>query len=397
MFLETNNKSECCGCMACVYICPTECISVKVDEEGFAYPVKNVKLCVECKKCINVCPNIKIKRTNQPVRNVYAGTCMDSSLVINSSSGGIYPLIAKNIVSNGGVVYAVELTKTFDLQYCRVSDLDGIKRTQGSKYVQCIISKKIINSIDSDLKKNLCVLFVGTPCQVAAIKTLFNKDNLFTIDFVCHGVPSNYLLRKYIESLEIKHLGKVVDLNFRNKDKFGWSITLSYDIMKNKKIKRYYLPHKMSGFFIGFLHGLTLRESCYECNYCSTSRSSDITLCDYWGCKVITPELFNENGVSLILVNSDNGQKLWRDLSKMDVKLSEIALREGLSDSVNKNLSASTIRKDERNNIFSDAEKFGFEYINKRYLKKYVSHKERLIANIPYNIRKKIKALLHLM
>lgn len=329
------------------------------------------------------------------MRNVYGGTAADTKIVKKSSSGGIYPIIAKHFLKTGGVVYAVELNQSLNAQFKRVEKEEDIVFTQGSKYVQCLLTKDIFDSINNDLKAEKKVCCVGTPCQVQAVKNVFSSDNLFTVDFICHGVPNSHMLQKYIESLEKKHNGRVVDLNFRNKDKYGWSITLSYDIQKNGKIKRYYLPHKMSGYFVGFLHGLTLRESCYDCKFSSTKRTSDITLADFWGCDKLAPELLNPNGVSLVMANSPAGEAVIQTImSYNNVLLKKIDTATGLSENINTNLARSTVRKPGRDSIYKDLDEFGFEYIDKKYFRPLVSTKERMIAQIPYFLRKTLKKIL---
>lgn len=393
MYLETNKKNECCGCSACVKVCPTQCILLQKDNEGFFYPLKDIDRCIKCNKCIHVCPTEK--QMLKKVNSVYGGTASDPTIAKKSSSGGVYPVIARSFLENGGVVYAVELAKSLNVKFKRVEKNEDIASTQGSKYVQCLLEEDTFNSISNDLKTGKKVCFVGTPCQVQAIKNVFPDDNLFTIDFICHGVPSSYMLEKYIKSLENKHKGKVVDLNFRNKDKYGWSITLSYDIEKNDDIKRYYLPHKMSAYFVGFLHGLTLRESCYNCKFTKTKRPSDITLADFWGCDKLVPELLNENGVSLVFANTLAGETVINTIMEQkNLALKKIDAAIGLSETINTNLARSTVRKKSRDTIYEDLEKYGFDHIDEKYFKPLVSTKERVIAQIPYSLRKFIKKIL---
>lgn len=393
MYLETNTKTECCGCSACVKVCPVQCISLEKDDEGFFYPLKDSDRCIRCNKCVHVCPIEK--QTLKKVKSTYAGTAVDSKIVNNSSSGGVCPTIVKNFLENGAIVYAVELDKSLKVQFKRVEKEEEIVRIQGSKYVQCLLTRDVLNSIDADLKSGKRVCFVGTPCQVQAVRNVFTDKNLFTVDFVCHGVPSSYMFEKYIKNLEKKHKGKVVDLNFRNKDKYGWSITLSYDMQKNGKVKRYYLSHKMSSYFVGFLHGLTLRESCYNCKYSSVERSSDITLADFWGCDKIIPEIANKNGVSLVLVNTQAGENVINAITEQKkVVLKRIDKEVGLSQSINTNLAHPTARKEKRDTIYKDLEENGFEYVEKKYFKPLVSTRERIIARIPYSLRKAIKKII---
>lgn len=393
MYLETNQKSDCCGCSACIKVCPAQCLSLEKDSEGFYYPIKDNGKCVSCNKCVRVCPTEK--QLQEKTKSVYGGTAVDTAIVQKSSSGGIYPVIARTFLEDDGVIYAVALNELLNVQFKRIEKTEEIVLTQGSKYVQCMLTKDIYDSINEDLLAGKKVCFVGTPCQVQAIKNVLSNDNLFTVDFVCHGVPSSYMLEMYIKSLEIKHKGRVVDLNFRNKDKYGWSITLSYDIEKNGNVKRYYLPHKMSAYFIGFLHGLTLRESCYKCKFATAERSSDITLADFWGCEKLVPEVMNQNGVSLVLANTLEGESFINTIIKQkSVVLKKIDSAIRLSENINTNLAHATMRKESRNMIYEELEKYGFEYIDKKYFKPLVSSKERLIARIPYSIRKTIKTIL---
>lgn len=392
MYIESNIKSECTGCGACVKVCPTACLSMERDDEGFLYPVKDNEKCTGCNQCLRVCP--VVKQTTGEVISTYAGTGKNTETVKRSSSGGIYPLIANMFLDNGGVVYAVELGDSLKVRYKRVTDKQGIAKTQGSKYVQCDMEQEIFALIEQDLKQGKKVCLVGTPCLVQAVKNIFHDTNLFTVDFICEGVPSPILLAQYVRHLEKKHRGKVVDMNFRNKDKYGWSIMLSYDIAKRGTVKRYYLTHKMSGYFTGYLHGLTQRESCYNCRFSHAQRSSDITLSDFWGCKTLAPELLHRDGVSLVLANTEKGKALMDSMVEShNAMLKKIDIDIALLQKYNPNLAGNISRKPTRDTIYVDLEKYGFSYIDKHYFKPLVSTKERIIAHIPDSLKKVVKKI----
>ena len=155
------------------------------------------------------------------------------------------------------------------------------------------------------------VLFSGCPCQVAGLKAYLGKDyeNLFTIDLICHGVPSNRAFKDYIKVLENRKNVKINDFSFRDKS-YGWGINGTAFTSDKKKIKALCTS---SSFIYYFLHGLIYSKNCYSCKYACKNRTGDISIGDFWGIEKEHPELLGKNGIdeskgiSVIIANTQKG------------------------------------------------------------------------------------------
>lgn len=190
---------KCCGCNSCAQSCPKQCISMSEDNEGFLYPSVDTNLCVECHLCEKVCPVLNISSGQYPI-SCYAAKSPDEQIRKESSSGGIFSLLAQKIIENDGVVFGAAFNKKWEVVHCYTETLEGLNSLRGSKYVQSKIGNAY-EQVKTFLKNGRLVLFSGTPCQIAGLKTFLRKDyeNLITLDFVCHGVPSPGVLRWYLQ------------------------------------------------------------------------------------------------------------------------------------------------------------------------------------------------------
>lgn len=321
-------EEQCCGCEACMNICPKNAISMQPGTLGTLLPVIDSSLCVECGLCRRVC-QYQTKPILHSAAKVYVAANTDESALKKSASGGVFFAIAESFVANGGVVYGCTMECQNDKLstfHTRVSTKDGLKRLQGSKYVQSEI-KETYKSVKSDLDKGIVVLFSGTPCQIGGLKSFLmhrEYDNLYTMDLICHGVPSNQFFQAYIEFREKKMKCKIRKYSFRDKS-IGWGLVAKMVFQTdNGKRKTMIIPDKLSSYYNLFLRGLIYRNSCYQCMYAQDKRVSDITIGDYWGIEAMHPELLKENGgsisvkkgVSCILVNSEKGEGLINDYGK---------------------------------------------------------------------------------
>lgn len=312
------NKNNCCGCSACVSVCPTKCISMREDDEGFLYPIIESSKCINCRKCENVCPFIK-KIPEAKYQNVYVGYANDLQLRILSSSGGIFSVIAENVLNQNGVVYGVKMSQSCEeCSFIKVTALKELSALRGSKYLQSK-SIGIFENIEKELKNNKQILFSGTPCQVNALKSFLQKeyDNLLCVDFVCHGVPSPLLWKKYLKYFETKKNCKIVDVNFRDKS-VNW---LSFGISMKSNKKSFFIPRTHSSFFQMFMKNLSLRPSCYNCK-AKKNRFTDITIGDFWGIenalrKNILSKFDYEKGCSLIITRNIKGEKFINNLKNL--------------------------------------------------------------------------------
>lgn len=312
MYFKTLAKSECCACTACEQACPVNAISFTKDEEGFLYPTINKDKCIDCGLCERVCPVEHPNYSNTETPEVYAAMVKEVEQRKKSSSGGMFYAIASWILNQGGKVYGATMDENHQVKHIGVDHFEDINLLRGSKYVQSDL-QQVFADIKKELKAGRWCYFVGTGCQVAGLKSFLRKDydTLLTSDLVCHGVPSQWLFDQHIKYLEEKYKGKVSNYHFRNNE--GWGGCEIFDLTNHKgKTKRYKFPsYDLSPYLYSFMYGMTSRYSCYECSFARIPRQGDITLADYWGVKEFFPEMDDSKGVSMILVNSSNGQKVW--------------------------------------------------------------------------------------
>lgn len=377
---------DCCGCTACEQICPKNCISFKENNEGFMYPVVEQAVCVNCGACVKHCPVLNpIPTENVPT--VYAAKYRDKQTTAESTSGGIFIPIANNTLEKGGIVYGCAYDENLVARHIAVEDENELFKLQGSKYVQSDISG-IYSRIKADLESDRYVLFSGTGCQVAGLRSFLGREyeKLTTVDIVCHGVPSPRLFARYIDYLGEKLGEPVKSYNFRSKKRHGWG--LFYELEWGKKSKG------GSGFddpyYNAFLNCKTYREGCYSCRFANCNRQGDITLADFWGIEYINPKFYSKNGVSLVLVNTEKGKKLWKSLDNC-IDSADSTLEQAVK--MNKNLSAPSSRPDCRNGIYEGFDGDFEKYVaQKLYVKPDI--KRKIKAIVPVSLKGKIKHML---
>ncbi len=302
------DKEKCTGCTACVNTCPTSAISMIEDEEGFAYPQINQETCIKCNKCIRVC---QVEKTNTSVTEltVYAVQNSDDSIREKSSSGGVFYALAKKILLDGGVVVGCAFNEGCrEATHIVVNTIEDLPKLMGSKYLQSNLTS-IYKDVKKYLDANCKVLFSGTPCQVAGLKTYLgkNQNNLITVDFICHGVPSPKVWRRYVTFREQKSASTTQRMFFRHK-KYGWkTFSVLFEFTNNTE---YVMKQSEDPYMRGFIGNLYLRPSCYQCVFKGTNYYSDITLADFWGVEKAYPKFDDDKGTSLVIIHSDWGKAL---------------------------------------------------------------------------------------
>ncbi len=305
--IKIKNKEKCCGCHACVNICPQKAIRMQEDEKGFKYPVVDKEKCIECRLCEKVCPMLK-NTINNYEKKVYAAMNKNKNERINSSSGGIFSLLAKEILNRKGIVFGAAFDKDFNVNHVYIDDIKDINKLQGSKYVQSNINDSY-KKVKEYLNKDKFVLFTGTSCQIEGLKSYLMKDyeKLYTQDIICHGVPSPKVWQKYLEYQKKLNKENIKSISFRNKD-HGWNL---YQTKILFDTKTYSNEHSKDLFMQAFLKNSCLRESCYNCHFKNNYRNSDITLADFWGIKKFHPNMNDDKGTSAIIINSQKGEELF--------------------------------------------------------------------------------------
>lgn len=310
--IKDIKKNDCCGCGTCCCICPKKAIKMVENSEGFLYPEIDEEKCIKCGLCKKKCPIISKIEVKNYEQKAYAIKAKNRENQIRSSSGGFFSTVAEYVLDNCGYVYGVEVDNRFNVNHIRIDSKDDIKMIRGSKYVQSNILT-IMNDIREKLDNDNLVLFVGTPCQVAGLYSFIGKkyENLITCDLICHGVPSPKLFKEYIKYLEKKYKKTIAKYEFRNKEKKGWGYT-SKITFTDKTIK--YINNDFDIYCSNFLENNISRESCYTCRYSNLNRVGDITMGDYWGVSSIHKSFNDRNGVSLIIINSEKGEKYFNNI-----------------------------------------------------------------------------------
>ena len=342
--IHITDKKNCCGCSACVQRCPKQCIRLEEDTEGFLYPQVDEETCIKCGLCEKVCPILN-QADKLPVLKVLAVKNPDEEERMNSSSGGVFLPLAREVINQGGVVYGAVYDESWEVHHVYAEKIEDVYPMMGSKYLQSKIGNSFKDA-ECFLKQGREVLFVGSPCQIAGLRTyLRNKQypNLLAVDFLCHGVPSPGVWRRYLaetyggyDAKEQSRLqataGKnsvllsslnatspIGDIKFRDKRESGWkkfrfvvrqksaskadqNTVLSSDI------------HYMNPFMQGFLFDIYLRPSCYACKCKNGVNHSDMTIADFWGINQSAPEFDDDKGVGLVLLNTKKGEEYFSRL-----------------------------------------------------------------------------------
>lgn len=327
-----KEKSDCCGCSACVSICPQQCIHIKEDNEGFFYPEVDKNQCVNCNLCQRSCPILNQSEKRLPL-NVYAAKHKDEQIRLASSSGGIFTLLAERIIDEDGVVFGARFNNNWNVIHDYAETKEGLAAFRGSKYVQSYMGDCYLKA-KSFLDQGRKVMFTGTPCQIVGLKNFLRKDydNLLAVDVVCHGVPSPKVWRIYLNEIArkggknsvlfqpISEKQEIKSINFRSKStgwkKYSFALTLSgatADGEKNTVLLSSIFTE--NPYMNAFLSNLNLRPSCYACPTKSGKSGSDITIADFWGIEEVLPEFDDDKGISLILPYTEKGIYWLKDLN----------------------------------------------------------------------------------
>ena len=338
--IEIKDKKDCCGCHACMSVCAHRAITMQTDAEGFLYPMVDKSLCTDCGMCELVCPVIHQSSSAQPLK-VYAAKSNDEEVSRQSSSGGIFSLLAEAIIREGGVVFGAKFDEEWNVVHASTETLDGLAAFRGSKYVQSTIGNTYKEAKEF-LKQGRKVLFTGTPCQIAGLKRFLrrNYDNLLAVDVICHGVPSPLVWQRYLSGLQqtlrtkwdvgrnkafspLDALPVITGISFRDKtngrSKFGFRLSCSVSEAAFdsaiKEREEFIQPFSQNIYMKGFLGNLYLRPSCHHCPTKEPHEMSDVTLGDYWGIEKDFPDWNDDKGTSVVIVRSDKGMEYCHEIS----------------------------------------------------------------------------------
>lgn len=362
--ISIEDNKLCCGCSACAQACPLRCIKMIEDIEGFFYPSVVVDKCINCGKCEKVCPfKNDIKNTNY-CPDILGAKAIDDNIRFKSSSGGIFTLFAQAIINSGGIVYGAEMSDDcYYVRHTSINNIDEIYKLQGSKYVQSRIEGSY-RSIKDLLNMNKYVLFSGTPCQVAGLKKYLIKDydNLFTVDVVCHGVPSEKLWRSYITHIEKIYKKKVTNVEFRSK-KYSWKNFGNQINVEGKKIFKFSFE---DSFFRMFNSSISMRPSCYNCKTKGSKTASDITIGDFWKIEDVNPDFDDNRGVSIVLLNTEKGKSLFNKIKdRIYILKDKVSFDTAIS--CNPPIEHSIKYSPLREQFYIDVDRLSFKDLEKKY------------------------------
>lgn len=363
-----DSKEKCSGCGACGAACPRDAIVMKPDEEGFLYPSVDSAFCIDCRICLRVCPFQNENRFKEPRSpSFYAAKHKDGNILRESTSGGAFTALSDFILRQGGVVYGAAFDANFRVVHGRAETDEECARFRVSKYVQSRTIEAYSAVVD-DLRVGRLVLFTGTPCQTAGLRGLTGSlkagGKLYTCDVICHSIPSPLIWEEYKKLLERENGGRLTDVRFRSKKQpwtrknsnktFEFRTSASLD---RKSDERFY------ALFFGA--GIIMRRSCFACPFTDIFRASDITIADYWGIEKYMPEFYDPLGVSLIMTNSAEGEKLI-EAARNDLIVRGRPPEESLREQ--KRLSEPSSLSPLMEDFWKDFHLHGFEYTVKKYI-----------------------------
>lgn len=394
--IKIQNKKDCCGCNACGDACAKKAISFRTDEEGFWYPDVNTDLCNDCGRCEQVCPMLnldKAKAHGQQAPRVYGGYHKNITIRFDSTSGGAFTALANGMYKQGGYVSGAVFNADWTVSNFISNNKKDLSRLRSSKYVE-----SNAEGLYRDIKKLLVegekVLACGSPCQMAALRTYLGKDyeNLIIIDFLCRATNSPKAYRKYLDYLEEVYGGKIVYIKAKNKD-HGWRSLARKVEFDNGKV--YYGEGHDDHYRRGYHGNYFERPSCYDCKFKGIPRIADITLADFWGVDKIDPAIDGNLGTSMILVNTEKGQRYF-DAIKNKMVLKEYPMEEAFRGNRGPIYGdcCNAPKNWNRQAMFADMDKMRFDELAKKYFpeEKHRLGRKQCVKN---GVKKLLKSTLH--
>ena len=367
-----QEQKDCCGCTACLSICPNHAITMEENWKGFLYPVVDASACIGCGQCMRACAFQKaMKETDSLERNPVFETLVsvvqlkDTEELMRSSSGGAFTALSNVILEEkGAIACSIYSSKTHTLSFEICTTEEKRNEARGSKYFQSDMGTVFRASRDW-IRENPTrpFLFIGTGCQADGFRTFMElqekkspglTENLYTADIICHGVPSQKMWREYIHALEAAHHAVTERISFKDK-RNGWFSPSAIAVMGGKEVS-------MDSYVRTFNAHCMLRESCHSCPYATTRRRVDLTIGDYWGVKKYHPELMDERGLSLVLTHTPKGKKLL-DMAVPQMEVHAITLEESLQP----RLQYPTAQAEYRDQFWQDYQNHGMSYVIHRY------------------------------
>ncbi len=362
--IQVKNPKNCCGCTACMSICPKQAISMKPDILGFLYPEVDLNACVDCGLCEKVCSfnDWYDKSENYQEPLAFGARHRDIKEVESSRSGAAFIAFSDWVLQQGGVVYGAGFVDHFRVAHKRATTKTERDEFKGSKYVQSDLGTTF-KQVKEDLKNGLLVMFSGTACQIAGLKSFVGKKlrpNLYLIDIVCHGAPSPFIWRDYLASVELKY-GCAEKVNFRDKSRLGWGSHKESFTFENGMYLENYIYTDL------FYQHVMFRHSCSVCHFTNLQHPSDITIADFWGWEKTNQTINSDNkGVSLFFINNEKGKFLFES-----VKDNLVHFPVELKNCMQPNLQHPSSIHPLRMKFEEDYARKSFDYVSYRYSNRY--------------------------
>lgn len=315
-----KDKKNCSGCTACMAVCPKRAITMHVDEEGFQYPSVDEKQCISCGLCEAVCPFQQQSEKKQQYPQAYAMKHHNDKIRHNSATAGIFTAVSDVILHRGGIIYGASYDENFIVRHSGAVSAEERDTMRGSKYTQSDMGD-VYRQIKKELTEGREILFTGTPCQVAGLKSYIIQssgkqadnlmENLVTCDIICHGTPSPLIFHEWIQYMEKAAKSKIKDICMRDKDmgwmSHAWKVSMQNGRQYRENIWIQYYKHWMYSHYI-------LRPSCHHCVFTNLNRPGDITLGDFWNIDNVCPDMKDALGVASVLINSKKGEDILKQI-----------------------------------------------------------------------------------
>ena len=389
IFLETGDIAKCCSCGNCVKVCPKRALNMLENDDGFFYPVLDDKRCIECGLCAKVCVyNITVDCHN-PIK-IYAAQNKNADALKRSSSGGVFFAAAKWVIDQGGAVFGCVFDKDMMPKIVPANTIEECIPMQGSKYVEADL-KDSFERVKAILVEGRLVLYTGTPCMIASLKAYLRNEatsQLYTLEFLCHGVPSRKIFGANVKYIEDKRRKKIAKYSFRDKS-IGWGhcTKITFEDGKEKVYDSNHQP-----YHYGYLQGLMNRYSCYDCKFVGSARGADLTIGDYWDApKSINEKFDRSKGISFMIASSEKGVHLVDELQESlhleNTELADIAKGNGA-------IVESAVKEaipQARKEIYLEMEHHGFTYVVKKHMRVNFSIKSFAKKVLPKKLQRMIK------
>lgn len=314
------SNTTCTGCGACSITCPVHCIKMELDRLGHIAPVIDRSKCIHCGQCRAICPQNQIPQEHFPTACYAAwSTCTEDYTF--SASGGAAAAFARYQLKQGGTIFGCDYDEYADLRHFQLHDENDVHRMQSSKYSQSMAFDSFFK-IKELLERQISVVFIGTPCQVAGLLRFLKKDYpfLITIDLVCHGAPPDAYLKEYLSELGLTPPYQRI----RFRGEFDQMLT----VWKDDSIV-YQKSQAKDDYFSAFYQNVISCDSCFSCQYAQPKRVSDITIGDFWGLGELNEIKALSDRPSLILLNTEKGQTFF-DRAKCNLIFEQRSVAEGI-------------------------------------------------------------------